>query len=107
MAKKPNQWMIHLAKVRKQHPEVKNVVELAKLAKKTYKPEQKGGTALGGDLSPSDFKADPNLPTSGDAALQLTATQYNGGKKSRKSKAKSHKKSKSRKSKSRSHKRRH
>ena len=107
MAKKPNKWMIHMAKVRREHPEVKDVVELSKLAKKTYNPEQKGGTALGGDLSPSDFKADPNLPTSGGAVLQLTATQYSGGKKSRKSKAKSHKKAKSRKSKSRSHKRRH
>ena len=101
--------MIHLAKVRKQHPEVKDVGELAKLAKKTYKPEQKGGTALGGDLSPSDFNADPNLPTSG-TALQVVATQYStgGGKKSRKSKAKSHKKShkKSKSRKSKSHKRR-
>lgn len=109
MAKKPNRWMAHLAEVRRLHPEVKDVGELAKLAKKTYKPEQKGGTALGGDLSPSDFKADPNFPTSGGAALQVEATQYStgGGKKSRKSKAKSHKKAKSRKSKSRSHKRRH
>ena len=108
MAKKPNRWMAHLAEVRKRHPEVKDVGELAKLAKKTYKPEQKGGTALGGDLSPSDFKADPNLPTSGGAVLQLTATQYSGGKKSRKSKAKSHKKShkRSKSRKSKSHKRR-
>lgn len=109
MAKKPNRWMAHLAEVRKRHPEVKDVVELSKLAKKTYKPEQKGGTAMGGDLSPSDFKADPNLPTSG-TALQVEATQYStgGAKKSRKSKAKSHKKShkRSKSRKSKSHKRR-
>lgn len=108
MAKKLNRWMAHLAEVRRLHPEVKDVGELAKLAKKTYKPEQKGGAAMGGDLSPSDFTADPKLPTSG-TAIQVEATQHStgGAKKSRKSKAKSHKKShkKSRKSKAKSHKR--
>ena len=105
MAKKLNRWMAHLAEVRRLHPEVKDVGELAKLAKKTYKPEQKGGTAMGGDLSPSEFKADPNLPTSG-TDLQVDATQYRngGGKKPRKSKAKSHKKVKSHK-KAKSHRR--
>jgi hypothetical protein len=32
-----NKWLVHLAKVRKQHPKIKDVAELAKLAKKTYK----------------------------------------------------------------------
>jgi len=32
-----NKWMIHLAKVRRANPKIKNVVELARLAKKTYR----------------------------------------------------------------------
>jgi hypothetical protein len=39
MAKNP--WMVHLAKVRKENPKVKDVAALAKLAKKTYKPAKK------------------------------------------------------------------
>ena len=35
--KKTNPWMIHLAKVRKENPKIKDVAKLAKLAKKTYK----------------------------------------------------------------------
>jgi len=34
---KSNSWLIHLAKVRKANPEIKNVAQLARLAKKTYK----------------------------------------------------------------------
>jgi len=92
--------MDHMAKVRKQYPNL-HFTEVAKKAKETYK-KQAGGSALGGDLSPTDFKADPKFPTSGGAALQVEATQYSGGKKSRKArsgKAKS-RRSKSRKSKS-------
>lgn len=37
MVKKINPWMVHLAKCRKANPKIKNVSELAKLAKKTYK----------------------------------------------------------------------
>ena len=99
MARKSNPWMVHLAKFRKAHPNIK-FTEAAKEAVKTYK-KQAGGSALGGDLSPTDFKANPNLPTSGDAALQVDATQYSGGKKSRrKSSKKSRKARKTRKSKS-------
>jgi len=36
MAKK-NPWMIHLAKVRKANPKIKDVGKIAKLAKKSYK----------------------------------------------------------------------
>ena len=102
MAKKHNPWMVHLAKVRKLHPNVKDVGQLAKLAKATYHPHQKGGAAMGGDLSPTEFKADSRFPTSGSAAINEMATQYSGGKKSRKAKSskKSGKKSRSRKSKS-------
>ena len=107
MAKKQSPWMAHMASVRRKYPNL-GFIEVAKKAKETYK-KQTGGTALGGDLSPSDFQADPNFPTSGGAALQVEATQYSGGaKKSRKSKAKSHKKShkKAKSRKSKSHKRR-
>ena len=101
MARKPNPWMVHFAKFRKAHPNIK-FTEAAKEAVKTYK-KQAGGSALGGDLSPVDFKADAKFPTSG-AALQIDATQYStgGGKKSRRSKSskKSRKARKTRKSKS-------
>lgn len=109
MAKNP--WMAHMAEVRRKHPNL-HFTEVAKKAKETYHPtSKKGGSAMGGDLSPSDFNPDPKLPTSGDAALQLKSTLYSGGKKSRKSKSskKAHKKSHKKahtKSKSRSHKRR-
>lgn len=36
--KTKNPWMLHLAKVRKENPKIKDVKKLAKLAKKTYKP---------------------------------------------------------------------
>lgn len=32
-----NTWLVHLAKVRKENPKVKDVKKLAKLAKATYK----------------------------------------------------------------------
>jgi hypothetical protein len=81
-----NKWMIHFGKFRKAHPNMP-VTQAAKEAAKTYK-KQAGGSALGGDLSPVDFKADAKFPTSG-AALQIDATQYStgGGKKSRRSKS--------------------
>lgn len=37
MKKKCNPWMVHLAKVRRENPKIKDVVKLSKLAKKTYK----------------------------------------------------------------------
>ena len=36
-ARKPNPWMVHLAKTRKENPTVKDVVKLSQIAKKTYK----------------------------------------------------------------------
>ena len=36
-----NTWLVHLAKCRKEHPKIKDVAALAKLAKKTYKPAKK------------------------------------------------------------------
>jgi hypothetical protein len=96
-----NKWLVHMAKVRKQYPNL-HFTEVAKKAKATYHSHQKGGAAMGGDLSPTDFHPNPKFPTSGGAALQVEATQYSGGKKSRKAKSskKSGKKSRSRKSKS-------
>jgi len=32
-----NKWLIHLAKVRKANPQIKDVVKLSKIAKKSYK----------------------------------------------------------------------
>ena len=32
-----NKWLVHLAKVRRANPKIKDVAKLAKLAKKTYK----------------------------------------------------------------------
>jgi hypothetical protein len=78
-------WMAHLAKFRKAHPEIHSKNMFGEAAK-AYK-KQAGGSALGGDLSPTDFKADPKFPTSGGAALQVEATQYSGGKKSRKARS--------------------
>jgi hypothetical protein len=32
-----NKWMLHLAKVRKENPKIKDVVKIAKIAKSSYK----------------------------------------------------------------------
>jgi hypothetical protein len=40
MAKTKNPWIVHLNKVRKENPKIKDVVKLSKLAKKTYKPKK-------------------------------------------------------------------
>lgn len=39
--KTKNSWLIHLSKVRKQNPKIKDVSKLAKLAKQSYKPNKK------------------------------------------------------------------
>jgi hypothetical protein len=36
-----NKWLIHLAKIRKANPKIKDVGALAKLAKKSYVPAKK------------------------------------------------------------------
>jgi hypothetical protein len=101
-------WLDHMAKTRREHPDVKDIGKLAALAKKTYHHKnKKGGSAMGGELSPTDFQPDPNYPTTG-TAIQTKAALYSngGGKKSRRSKSGKKSSKKSRKSKSRSHKRR-
>jgi len=35
-----NPWLAHLAKVRKQNPNIKNFAKLAKIAKMNYKPKK-------------------------------------------------------------------
>ena len=37
MVVKKNPWMVHLAKVRKENPKIKDVAKLAKIAKRSYK----------------------------------------------------------------------
>jgi hypothetical protein len=91
-------WIAHLAKFRKEHPEI-NSKNMFGEAAKAYK-RQAGGSAMGGNLSPESVHG---LRGSGLDLDTQVATQYGGGKKSRK--ARSGKKSrksgkKSRKSKS-------
>ena len=38
--KTQNKWLLHLAQTRKANPKIKNVGEIAKLAKKTYSPKK-------------------------------------------------------------------
>ena len=92
-------WIKHVAAFRAAHKGMDPKKVFGEAAK-TFK-KQSGGTALGGELSPSSFHSSPKyasmVPT--DLNTQV-ATQYSGGK-SKKSRSK---KSRSR---SRSHKRRH
>lgn len=38
VTKKKNPWLVHMAKVRKDNPKIKDVKILAAMGKKTYKP---------------------------------------------------------------------
>ena len=78
-------WMLHLAKFRKDHPDMDPKKVFGEAAK-TYKKKQSGGQALGGELQPESFTANSKFPSTG-TNLQLTATQYStGGSKRRGSK---------------------
>jgi hypothetical protein len=77
-----NKWMIHFGKFRKAHPDMP-VTKAAKEAAKTYK-KQAGGSAMGGDLSPESVHG---MHGSGVDLDTQVATQYSGGKKSRRSKS--------------------
>ena len=35
-----NKWLVHLAKVRKDNPKIKDIVKLSKIAKASYKPQK-------------------------------------------------------------------
>ena len=109
-----NPWLDQMAKTRRENPHVKDFAKITELAKKTYSPvnhatrhHKKGGSAMG-VVSPSEFQADPNYPTTG-IAVQDKSLLYStgGGKKSRRSKSsKKSRKSGKKSRKSRSHKRR-
>lgn len=38
--KTQNKWLIHLAKIRRENPKIKDVAQIAKLAKKSYTPKK-------------------------------------------------------------------
>jgi hypothetical protein len=73
-------WIKHVAAFRKAHPEIDSKKMFGEAAKTFKKQKQSGGEALGGSLSPSGVPSGGN--TSG-AALQVQATQFSGGKKSK------------------------
>jgi hypothetical protein len=88
MAKKANAWMAHVQSVRKQNPGL-SLMDLLKKAKESYRSASKhhsGGGALGGALSPSDV---PSGGSTSGAALQVQATTFSGGKKSKRRGSKS------------------
>ena len=63
-----NPWFKHLSEVRKANPHIKHVVEIAKLAKKTYK-KQKGGEVE---------------PANANNHQENLIKEHSGGKKSKK-----------------------
>jgi hypothetical protein len=81
MAKKVNPWTVHVKEVSKQNPGMKfiDVLKKAKVSYKKHKP-QHGGGALGGSLSPTDVTG---MSKSSGTDLQVQATQFSGGKKSK------------------------
>jgi len=96
-------WIKHVAAFRKAHPGMDPKKVFGEAAK-TFK-KQSGGSALGGDLSPSGV---PSGGSTSGAALQVQATQFSGGKKSkRRGSKRSGSKSKRRGSKRSGSKRRH
>jgi hypothetical protein len=81
MAKKVNPWTVHVKEVSKQNPGMQfiDVLKKAKVSYKKHKP-QHGGGALGGSWSPS---AVTGMSKSSGTDLQVQATQFSGGKKSK------------------------
>jgi hypothetical protein len=79
MAKKVNPWTAHVKEVSKQNPGMK-FIDVLKKAKVSYKKHQHGGGALGGSLSPTDVTG---MSKSSGTDLQVQATQFSGGKKSK------------------------
>ena len=81
MAKKVNPWTAHVKEVSKQNPGMKfiDVLKKAKVSYKKHQP-QHGGGALGGSLSPTDVTG---MSKSSGTDLQVQATQFSGGKKSK------------------------
>ena len=77
-------WIKHVAAFRKAHPGMapkKVFGEAAKTFKKQKQSaKQRGGEALGGSLSPSGV---PSGGSTSGTALQVQATTFSGGKKSK------------------------
>jgi hypothetical protein len=74
-------WIKHVAAFRKAHPGMDPKKVFGEAAKTFKKQKQSGGDALGGSLSPSDDV--PSGGSSSGTALQVQATQFSGGKKSK------------------------
>ena len=81
-------WIKHVAVFRKAHPgmDPKKVFGEAAKTFKKQSAKQSGGDALGGELSPSGV---PSGGSTSGAALQVQATTFSGGKKSKRSGSKS------------------
>jgi hypothetical protein len=73
-------WIKHVAAFRKAHPGMDPKKVFGEAAKTFKKQKQSGGDALGGSLSPSGV---PSGGNTSDAALQVQATTFSGGKKSK------------------------
>jgi hypothetical protein len=75
-------WIKHVAVFRKAHPgmDPKKVFGEAAKTFKKQSAKQSGGDALGGELSPSGV---PSGGSTSGTALQVQATTFSGGKKSK------------------------
>lgn len=73
-------WIKHVAAFRKAHPGMDNKKVFGEAAKTFKKQKQSGGDALGGSLSPSEV---PSGGSTSGTALQVQATEFSGGKKSK------------------------
>lgn len=95
LPKKKNAWMAHVEAVKQSNPGL-SLMELLKKAKTSYKKEKHGGSLvvlpmLGGSKGQSGGSAPSALTPdsvsggghSSGTALQLQATQFSGGKKSK------------------------
>ena len=101
MARKVNPWMEHLKKFRAANKGMNNKLIFA-AAKKTYKQSPK---QIGGGLSALSPEAVSGMSSSG-TGLQIKATQFSGGKKSKR-RGRGSKRSTKKRSTKRSAKRRH
>ena len=92
-SKTPNAWMAHVNQIRDENPGM-SLMELLKKAKGSYKKEKHGGSLVvlpmlggskgkSGGLSALSPDAVSGMSHSSGTALQLQATQFSGGKKSK------------------------
>ena len=102
-SKTPNAWMAHVKHIRDANPGL-GLKDILVKAKASYKKEKHGGSlvilpmlggskgkyggaALGGELNP---EAVSGMTHSSGTALQIQATQFSGGKKSKRRGSKRH-----------------